>query len=376
MNLIRIGRAAYAGLLCLMMHPAAAQVQVIREEFRLPTQTAGIELYVRNKRPADLVNFTPGRTLLYVHGATYPSETAFDLELDQLSWMDYIARQGWDVWLVDVRGYGRSDRPPEMAQAAQDHAPIVDTEVAVGDVSTAVDFVLAKRGLNKLCLLGWSWGTSIMGAYTARNNARVAKLVLYAPLWLFDKPAPPSPALGAYRSVTMEQARQRWLRGVPDAAQASLIPAGWFETWWNATLATDPVGAAQTPPVLRAPNGVVQDLRRYWMAGRAFYDPAEIRVPTMLVHAEWDADLPLYQVQGYFQRLVNAPSRRWVEIGEGTHTVIMEKNRMQLFREVQLFLDEPLGARPCSAGSNGLHRDHWHAHCAHRKQCCWPQPPC
>jgi hypothetical protein len=29
-----------------------------------------------------------------------------------------------------------------------------------------------------------------------------------------------------------------------------------------------------------------------------------------------------------------------VEIGEGTHTVIMEKNRMQLFREVQLFLDE------------------------------------
>jgi hypothetical protein len=30
-----------------------------------------------------------------------------------------------------------------------------------------------------------------------------------------------------------------------------------------------------------------------------------------------------------------------VEIGEGTHTVIMDKNRMQLFREVQLFLDEP-----------------------------------
>ena len=28
------------------------------------------------------------------------------------------------------------------------------------------------------------------------------------------------------------------------------------------------------------------------------------------------------------------------EIGEGTHTVIMEKNRMSLFREVQLFLDE------------------------------------
>jgi hypothetical protein len=29
-----------------------------------------------------------------------------------------------------------------------------------------------------------------------------------------------------------------------------------------------------------------------------------------------------------------------VIIGEGTHSVLMEKNRMQLFREVQLFLDE------------------------------------
>jgi hypothetical protein len=28
-------------------------------------------------------------------------------------------------------------------------------------------------------------------------------------------------------------------------------------------------------------------------------------------------------------------------IGEGTHSVMIEKNRMQLFREVQLFLDEP-----------------------------------
>jgi hypothetical protein len=36
--------------------------------------------------------------------------------------------------------------------------------------------------------------------------------------------------------------------------------------------------------------------------------------------------------------------KRYVEIGEGTHTVIMEKNRMQLFQAVQQFLDEDLAA--------------------------------
>ena len=44
----------------------------------------------------------------------------------------------------------------------------------------------------------------------------------------------------------------------------------------------------------------------------------------------------------HFAKLTNAPYKRYVEIGEGTHTVIMEKNRMQLFQAVQQFLDEDL----------------------------------
>ena len=42
----------------------------------------------------------------------------------------------------------------------------------------------------------------------------------------------------------------------------------------------------------------------------------------------------------YFALLKNAPYRWMVEIGEGTHTVMLEKNRMQFFREIIGFLDE------------------------------------
>lgn len=45
-------------------------------------------------------------------------------------------------------------------------------------------------------------------------------------------------------------------------------------------------------------------------------------------------------LHAYFAKLINAPYRRYVEIGEGTHAVFLEKNRMQLFREVLAFLDE------------------------------------
>lgn len=320
-----------------------AETPLVAESYLIPSKDPGIQLYVRNKRPEGMTRFSAEKTLLYVHGSTYPSETAFDLPLGGLSWMDFIARQGWDVYLVDLRGYGGSTRPPEMSRPASENEPIVTTDVAVRDVGAAVDHILERRKISRLSLLGWSWGTTVMGAYAAQNPDRVHRLVLYAPQWLRDKPplAGGSGALGAYRTVSKASARERWLTGVPEDKKKDLIPAGWFEQWADATFATDPEGAAQNPPVLRAPNGTLHDTRRFWSAGQPYYDPGRIRAPTLVVHAEWDADLPTPMAQAVFQRLTNAPYKRFVEIGEGTHTVIMEKNRMQLFREVQLFLDEP-----------------------------------
>src|SRR5690349_13387914 len=96
---------------------SAQSPQLVMEEIMVPSEP-GIELYVRNKRPANMTAFRPERTVLYVHGATYPASTAFDLKLDGLSWMDYIAARGYDVYLIDLRGYGGSTRPKEMAQDA------------------------------------------------------------------------------------------------------------------------------------------------------------------------------------------------------------------------------------------------------------------
>ena len=126
----------------------------------------------------------------------------------------------------------------------------------------------------------------------------------------------------------------------PADKQADLIPAGWFEAWSAATVATDPVGARQNPPMLRAPNGVVADGLRYWGAGNIPWKPENIKVPTLLIKAEWDSDTPAYMAQNLLPKLTGAPYKRYVELGEGTHTIIMEKNRMNLFREVQWFLDE------------------------------------
>jgi len=63
-------------------------------------------------------------------------------------------------------------------------------------------------------------------------------------------------------------------------------------------------------------------------------------VPTLIVGAEWDRDNPAYMRQALFPLLINSPGKRYVELAEGTHTILMEKNRLELFEAVQTFLDE------------------------------------
>jgi pimeloyl-ACP methyl ester carboxylesterase len=323
--------------------PKADSAKLVTEEFMIPASDPGIQLYVRNKRPEGLTQFTPDNIVLFVHGATYPAETSFDLKLDGISWMEYIASRGYDVYLVDVRGFSRSTRPPEMDQPAASNPPIVRTDIAAKDAGAAVDFILKRRGVRKIDLLGWSWGTRILSHYTIANNDKVNKLALYATGWMRTSKSltDQGGTLGAYRMVTVEQAKARKAAGLPPGKHQDIMPDAWFNAWAEATFATDPWGAKQNPPVIRAPNGSTQDTREFFGAGKMQYDPAGIRVPTLVIVAEWDSDAPPDMAQGYFARLTSAPCKRMVVIGEGTHSVMMEKNRMQLFRKVQLFLDEP-----------------------------------
>jgi pimeloyl-ACP methyl ester carboxylesterase len=348
----RIGRtwaAAFAALWCwLALGFAEAQAApawrcngaLVTHDAMIPSDTQDIFLFVRNKRPTCDGRARPDRVLLYVHGATYPSETAFDLPIDGESWMDHIARQGWDVWLVDLRGYGQSTRPPEMDRPAADHAPIVTTSVAVRDVHAAVDHIRATTGQDKLVLLGWSWGTTTMGAYAARHPERVEKLVLYAPVWVRTTPSPLSGSgpIGAYRVVERAAAKTRWLAGVPADKVDTLIPSGVFERWIDATWATDPTTAKTGK--LRAPNGVVADLREYWLSDRPFWNPALVTAPTLIAVAEWDQDTPPSMSQAVFARLTASPQKRLVLLGEGTHSILLEKNRHDLWNTVQQFIDE------------------------------------
>jgi len=337
MSLTVLGFASLAGCMT-MQKPAEPRIE--SESYLIPSSDAGIQLYVRNKHVAGMTGFNAERTVIFVHGTTQASEATFDLPLDGFSWMDFLAARGYDVYLVDLRGYGGSSRPPEMNQPAADNPPIVRTDTAIKDLGSAIDYVLARHALHGLSIVGWSWGATIAGAYTADHNDKVVRLVLDAPQWVREGAVGGAGALGAYQTWTVQQARDRLQTGTPESKKDQLFPPGWFRQWSAAALATDPVGSALNPPVVRTPNGSPQDMREYWFAGRPYWDPSRVIAPTLVVRGEWDGISTISEALGVFNALSNARLKRMVLLGAGSHMMLIEKNREQLFREVQLFLDE------------------------------------
>lgn len=316
---------------------AGAGVAVAAQDFAVPALDAGITLHLRNQGPAKPGRLAADRVVLFVHGATFPSTVAFDFDMPGGSWMKFMAARGFDVYALDVRGYGGSTRPPAMAQEPARNPPFADTREAARDIAAAVDFILKRRGVQQLVLVGWSWGTTTTASYAAEHPDKVGKLVLVAPVWL---PMTAPKFTGAYRTGTHDSARAFMVAGIPPQRVEEIAPQAQFERWWAATLATDPEGARRTPPVLRSPNGVLKDFAEIWAAGKTAYDPPLIRAPTLLVVGEWDVITPPAMALALFKKLDRAAQRRVVILSEGTHFIALEKNRMHLIHEVQGFLEE------------------------------------
>jgi len=324
-----VALAAYAA--------SAGGVTVQTQDFMVPALDAGIQLHLRNLGPAKPGKLAADKIVLFVHGATFPSTVAFDFDMPGGSWMKFMAERGYDVYALDIRGYGGSTRPSAMTQEPASNPPFADVRDASRDISATVDFILKRRGVRQLVLIGWSWGTTTTAVFAAEHPDKLDKLVLVSPVWL---PMVAPTFTGAYRTGTRDSARSFMIRGIPQARVEEISPQAQFERWWAATLATDPEGARRTPPVLRSPNGAMKDFAEIWAAGNTAYDPARISAPTLLVVGEWDAITPPAMALELFKKLTNAAQRRVVILSEGTHFIALEKNRMHLIHEVQGFLDE------------------------------------
>src|ERR1700761_9367006 len=131
-------------------------------------------LYVRERAlPKVLRDGAGDKVVLFVHGAGTPAEVSFDVPYQDYSWMGYLAKAGYDVFTVDMTGYGRSTRPDAMndpcnlshdqqvalvpASIASPCAPSYGKQMTTiasdwNDIDAVVSHLLALRHIDRLSM--------------------------------------------------------------------------------------------------------------------------------------------------------------------------------------------------------------------------------
>ena len=323
---------------------------VERNDHYVDSLDTGITLHLREKRPKGKKKFEDEATLLMVHGRMAPGPVAYDLPVPGYSWMDYIASRGFDVFALSVRGFGESTWPKELRESPRGKPPAIPGKVAVRDVKAAVDFICEQRGVNKLSILGRSWGTTTSPAYAADNMAHVHKLVLYAPYYAYDNPArakqmedPRKPGefdarRGAWSWCTKKDVHYRWWGHIPGDAHHKWREPKVLKTYFRELLRYDRQGARRKTPAFRLANGSLADL--YDRArNKPLYDASKITCPVLLIRGDQDGASADPEAWGLYKALSNSRGKRYVIINDGTHFMELEKRRMELLSEVQLFLE-------------------------------------
>jgi len=152
------------------------------EHFRIPSPLSGLELFLRHLPPS-LETPPLGKSVLYVHGGTFPSALSVAHAFDGRSWRDELCAAGFDVWALDFHGFGRlSDPYPEMAHPAEGVAPLGRAEEASRQLEQALRFISARQGCGRISLIAHSWGTIVAGRLAGRAPDLVDRLVFFGPI--------------------------------------------------------------------------------------------------------------------------------------------------------------------------------------------------
>jgi len=294
---------------------AAAQDVVGAEHW---VDNAGIRLYVWEKYVGSP---TGKKVVVLAHGSATAGKESFDLQVPgkpSYSLMDILAKQGFDVFALDTRGFGRSTHPDGH----------MTTQEASLDLNAVVDYALKLRGVQMVSLLSWSWGTQYGGMFVMASPQKVERYISYAQMHVN------SPDISK-RRPRIEIFRKNPYLSIPEP--------GWKPRFYSMTPAeandpqvVDAYAKAAVAVELKSATGPQLDM----VTIMPMINPRLMPVPTMIIHGQYDDVADLDGLLPFFQQLPN-PNKRYVVIPDAGHMMHLQKGHQQFQHEVASFFTAP-----------------------------------
>ena len=288
--------------------------------------------------------------VLFIHGGYSPAAVAYDLEYRDYSWMEQLARAGFDVFAMTHTGYGGSPKPmmddPCNVEAANQAqlipgvlkeacAPrypykLVSSRTEWDEIESVVEFITALRQVEKVSLVGWSTGAPRAGGFAAMHPGKVDKLVLLAPSPFFPSDTPPDPMPEPGAPVILQSRamlmNERWQNHVRASGQIEHPEVR--EIMWRALMFEDGLGEQWGPVgvgVMRAPSRMNYGWRS---------NAAHVTAPTLVMLGEHDN----YEKRRDAWTGLASAHKTFVKIGNATHFVQYERGRHVVHRLTENWL--------------------------------------
>ncbi len=301
-----------------------------------------IQLYLREVKPTET---QPSSAVLFIHGSGTPSNVSFDIPYKDYSWMTYLAQEGFDVYGLDLTGYGRSTRPTEMNNpcnlpaseqqqfipslikkvCAKNHTQALTTiESDWADMDAAINFIRAQKHIKSLALIGWSQGGPRSLGYIQRYPGKINNVVLLAPAYHRDASLTQPPA-ASVKQLMWAQNQMEFNSGWDSQIGCPNQVDNPIRSFiWREMLESDALGKTWGTGVRRSPEQGTT-----WGFNQT--TAAKFTLPTLLIAGEFDRQVLPKTVHELYADL-GSPKKVLIDLGCSSHRAMWEANHLLLFK--------------------------------------------
>jgi len=261
--------------------------------------------------------------LFLVHGSSFSGRSGFDLRVpgkQGYSMMEAFADWGFDVWLMDHEGYGRSDWGEGVFSYVHE---------GVDDLRAAMEVIARETGASRVSMYGGSSGALRAACFAAANPHAVDRLALAAMVYTGKG----SPTL-AKRAERLDEWRASNKRPVDHAFFSSIFNRDKPGT------AEDEVAVAladsEAALCTHVPTGTYIDM----CANLPLVEPEDVTCPTLLVRSEHDGIATDEDVMEFWSRLPNK-DKQFTQMDGQSHAATLGLNRWRFWHVIKVFLAMP-----------------------------------
>src|SRR5437868_5618279 len=301
---------------------AADQTSFWNKEYIANKGDVKLQLYRRRmKEPAP--GQAPLTTVIMVHGSSIGAVSSWDLNVPgagEYSVMNVFAGLGYDVWVIDFEGYGKSAVTSGNS----------DIKSGVADLEAATPLIAKETGQQKFHMLGESSGALRVAAFAAAHPERVDRVVLGA----YTYTGKDSPTL-TERAKQVDFYRTHNRRPRPKEMIESIFTRDKPGTSDQRVAAA--LVAAELPLGDSVPTGTYLDMT----SKLPIIDASLVKCPVLLARGQYDGIATEEDLLDFFSKLPN-PDRQLAILPGMAHSLTLGLNRQLNWHAALSFMSMPM----------------------------------